>query len=289
MRDRLLAVVVLSLALAALYRAWSIARARRISRDRLRLDEVEAEPEEVEQDEPPPARPFQVRHRWVPWAAAGLVFVAINFVVGLKTSYAVMFGVIVGLLIHELEDYLASRKDLLIETQLADAIDLMVASLRAGASLMSSLETAVDESRVPLRPQLEEVLGRIRYGDDPLAVLRGLMGRVPLETFRLFASALMVHEEVGGSLAPTLATVGRIIRDRIELTRRIRSLTVQSRTSTVAILGTTYFIAMIMWRTDPDRMEEFLSSNIGSTLTSGAVMLQAIGVFWTSWLSRLKY
>jgi Flp pilus assembly protein TadB len=289
MRDRLLAVVVLSLALVALYRAWSVARARRISRDRLRLDEVEAEPEEVEQDEPPPARPFQVRRRWVPWAAAGLVFVAINFVVGLKTSYAVMFGVIVGLLIHELEDYLASRKDLLIETQLADAIDLMVASLRAGASLMSSLETAVEESRAPLRPQLEEVLGRIRYGDDPLAVLRGLMGRVPLETFRLFASALMVHEEVGGSLAPTLATVGRIIRDRIELTRRIRSLTVQSRTSTVAILGTTYFIALIMWRTDPDRMEEFLSSNLGSTLTSGAVMLQAIGVFWTSWLSRLKY
>ena len=51
------------------------------------------------------------------------------------------------------------------------------------------------------------------------------MARVPLETFRLFAAALTVHQEVGGSLAPTLATVGRIIRDRIELTRRIRSLT----------------------------------------------------------------
>ena len=30
------------------------------------------------------------------------------------------------------------------------------------------------ESRSPLRPQLEEVVGRIRYGDDPRTVYRGL-------------------------------------------------------------------------------------------------------------------
>ena len=60
--------------------------------------------------------------------------------------------------------------------QLADAIDLMVASLRAGASVLNSLEAALDETRAPLRPQLEEVLGRIRYGDDPAAVFRGLWG-----------------------------------------------------------------------------------------------------------------
>jgi tight adherence protein B len=289
MRDRLLAVVVLSLAFAAVFRLWSGFRARRVARDRLRLEPVEVEDEESGEDEPLPARPFQVRHRWIPWAALGLVFAVVKFLVGLKVSYSLMFGVIVALLIYELEDYLASRKSLGIEAQLADALDLMVASLRAGASMMNSLETAVVESRVPLRPQMEEVLGRIRYGDDPTTVYRGLMTRVPLETFRLFASALTVHEEVGGSLAPTLATVGRIIRDRIELTRRIRSLTVQSRASTVAILGTTYFIALVMWRTDPHRMEEFLSSPIGSGIFSGAVMLQAVGVFWTSWLSRLKY
>ena len=120
------------------------------------------------------------------------------------------------------------RKTLLIEQQLADSIDLMVASLRAGAGLMNCLEAAIREARNPLRPQLEEVLARIRYGDDPVSVYEGLMVRVPLETFRLFCAAMMVHQEVGGSLAPTLATVGRIIRDRIELTRRVRSLSVQS-------------------------------------------------------------
>ena len=99
--------------------------------------------------------------------------------------------------------------------------------------------------------QLEEVLGRLRYGDNPIAVFRGLARRVPLDNFRLFATSLAVHWEVGGSLGPTLSTVGRTIRDRIEIARRIRSMTTQSRVSTIAVLATTYFLAVLMWRNDP--------------------------------------
>ena len=62
---------------------------------------------------------------------------------------------------------LANRKIFLIEVQLGDAIDLMVAALQVGVGVLNALESAVNELRPPLRPQLEEVLGRIRYGDDP--------------------------------------------------------------------------------------------------------------------------
>jgi hypothetical protein len=92
---------------------------------------------------------------------------------------------------------------------------------RAGSAPAHLLENAAEESRAPLKPQLEDVLGRIRYGDDPQVVLRSLMKRVPLETFRLFASALSVHWEVGGSLAPTLAIVdaGPLLAELNVLTR----------------------------------------------------------------------
>ena len=111
------------------------------------------------------------------------------------------------------------------------------------------------ESRRPLRPQLEEVVGRIRFGDDPRTVYHGLTERVPLETFLLFASALSVQSETGGSLAPTLASVGRTIRDRIEIARRIRSNSAQSEVSTLAVMLLTYFIALVVWRTNPEQME----------------------------------
>jgi tight adherence protein B len=291
MFERVLVVLLLSLGAGLLIRFLSNRRVLQISRDRLSDGELEVPDEQAEpaEEEPPLAHRFLHRHPFIPWICGGAVFLVLWALVGLKTVYAATFGAVVFLVTHEVEAFLAARKTVLIETQLANAIDLMVASLRAGAGVLKCFEAAIIESRPPLRPQLEEVLGRIRYGDQPSAVYRGLVARVPLETFQLFASALAVHGEVGGSLASTLATVGRIIRDRIELSRRIRSMTSQSRASTIAVLCTTYFIALVMWRTDPDRMEEFLDTTVGSLAMSAAVILQGVGFLWISAMSRLKY
>jgi Flp pilus assembly protein TadB len=183
---------------------------------------------------------------------------------------------------------MAERRMLKIEVQLADAIDLMVGALRAGAGLTSALDSAVHETREPLASQLDEVTGRIRYGDAPQVVFRGLAERVRLETFLLFTTALSVHWEVGGNLAPTLATAGRTIRDRIELTRRIRAMTTQSRVSIIAVMGVTYFIAALMWSNDPDCMKAFLTTEVGSFLVAAAVLLQAVGIVWSAIVVRCQ-
>jgi Flp pilus assembly protein TadB len=278
------------LAVAALvFRLWWTERLRGLCRARLAEEAPQLVEAVVSRPAPPRAKPVLRRFRSVGLIVGVFVAALIHQVVRLNSFYAVMFGIIVGIIAYELEVLYTTRRALKIEVQLADAIDLLVAALQAGASVTSSLETALAESRAPLRSQLEEMLGRIKYGDNPQTVFQGLAARVPLETFRLFSSALIVHAEVGGNLAPSLATVGRIIRDRIELTRRIRSLVTQSRASTFAILVTTYFIGLIMWRRDPPRMEAFLGSTIGSAATSFAVVMQAIGILWSSAMSRLKY
>ena len=133
------------------------------------------------------------------------------------------------------------------------------------------------------------MVGRIRLGDDPQAVFQGLDERVPLETFLLFASALAVQWETGGSLAPTLATVGRTIRDRVELGRRIHSNIVQSQLSVVAVLGVTYFLALVMWRSNPEQMHQFLATSVGQWAVAGSMLLQAVGIVWMSAISRIRF
>src|SRR5512135_956400 len=127
MRESWIVLLLLGLALAAIARGWSVARARRISRERLQLDLEAAESEGPAGDEPPPVQPFLTRHRSASWIAGGTVAALIYFAAGLKGSYAAMFAVVVGLLVHEVEEYLAGREGQRIEMQLADAIDLMVA------------------------------------------------------------------------------------------------------------------------------------------------------------------
>lgn len=263
-------------------------RVRRIARERLAATAGVVEEEEVEH-EPLVMRPFMRRHMFLPWLFGALVLLSLYYLVGLPPLFAVTFGLIAALLGMQLEVSWQARRAFLIEEQLGDALDLMVSALHAGAGVLSAMETAAKEVRRPLRPILEEVLGRIRYGDDPQEVFHALMVRVPFESFRLFSSAMSVHWEVGGSLAPTLAGVGRIIRDRIEIARRIRSVSAQARLSVITVLCVTYFIALVMWRSDPGRMEGFLSTAVGQTLVAAAVLLQAIGIVWSARVSRMRY
>ncbi|MBV8266028.1 MAG: type II secretion system F family protein [Planctomycetaceae bacterium] len=229
------------------------------------------------------------RARWLPWLLAAILAVAMHFLVSLSWTYSGALGLLAGLLGGQLESMLAQHRVYLIEIQLADMIDLMVGALRAGTGVIKSLEAAVREIRNPLRAQMEEVIGRIRLGDQAPKVFEELTARVPLESFMLFSSALAVHWEVGGSLAPTLATVGRTIRDRIELSRRVRSMSAQSRFSTLGVLAATYAIAAIMWSSDPERMERFLWSTEGSFLVSSVMVLQAVGIVWSTAQARIKF
>ena len=109
---------------------------------------------------------------------------------------------------------------------------------------------------------------------------------MPLETFRLFATSLAIHWEVGGSLATTLSTVGQTVRDRIELSRRVRAQSVESHASVAVVLAIAYILGFLMWRTNPDRLEAFVGTGIGSLVVAGVIALQAVGLVWMSRLSR---
>jgi tight adherence protein B len=229
------------------------------------------------------------RYRLLPPLAAAALGSLLHWVWGWSWLYAGTAALIAALLAAQGEAYWAARRAARLQQQLADAIDLIVASLGAGTSLLAALETAARESPAPLRSLLEELLARIRYGDDPQQAFQNLARRVPLDTFVLFATALSVHWDVGGSLTMALATVGRTVRDRIEVARRIQANVVQSQVATVAVLVLTYFVAAVVWRSNPEQMSAFLRSQTGGYFAAASMVLQAVGIVWMSRLSRLPF
>ena len=281
-----LTILGLAWGLGVIGYTWRQVRLRDLARQRLAgMQAPAAETAET----PIEDRPFARRHPFVPWIVASVVVAVLHGLLRLDLVISLALGAMVGFLGGLLDRMWLARQEALIEQQLSAAIDLMVGALYAGASVPSAVEIALRETKRPLAPQLEEVLGRLRYGDDPATVFRGLARRVPLDNFRLFATSLAVHWEVGGSLAPTLSTVGRTIRDRIEIARRIHSMTTQSRVSTIAVLGTTYFIGLLMWRNDPARMEEFLTNSVGKSLVAAALTLEAVGIVWAAHIGKVKF
>jgi tight adherence protein B len=273
-------------ATAVLY-LWYAHRARRLAVQRLaELIGKPAEPENREEQLIRTVRSFPPRYRFLPPSLGCIMAAALWFLARVPIEVAAAGGILIGVISHLVEDYVAETRAVAIEMQLAEAIDLLVGSLRAGASLLAAFESALQESGPPLRPYFQEVAGRIRLGDDPRVAVSELPVRVPLETFRLFATSLAIHWEVGGSLATTLSTVGRTVRDRIELSRRVRAQGIEAHASVAVVFVLAYILGILMWRTNPDRLLAFVSTGLGTELVAGVMTLQAIGLVWMSRLSR---
>lgn len=268
----------------ALYWWWRIRRLHAIARARLGDDLNEREAAHVVE-----VLPSLRRRMWIPWAVGIAVAAFLFFALELWLTYAIAIGVILGTTAFLIEQHIAARNALKVETQLTNAIDLMVGALGAGAGLTEAIDSAAGESPMPLKAELNEVLGRIRYGEAPKQVWEDFSTRMPLETFRLFCFTLAVHGEVGGSLAPTLSSVGKSIRDRIEISRRIRAQSTEAQGSVIGIVCITYFLGLMMWRTNPQSFEQFLRNPIGANMVAAALVLQAIGLVWITKLAQLRF
>lgn len=262
--------------------AFRSARSRRRAQERLQAGEGDATVEIA-----PELGPFAARLWWLSWVVAAVVasgFFALHF----RPIFAFAFAAIAGVIAQITDMFRLESKFAAIDAQLGDAIDLMVGALRAGSGLLESIELASREVESPLKEQLVDVTGKIRFGEAPQRVFAELTERVPLDTFRLFALTISVNWEVGGSIAQGLVTVGRTIRDKIELGRRIRMRSTQARFSVIAVLGVTYVIGLLMWRNDPHRMEEFLATDIGANFMGATLILQAAGLVWITAMSKIE-
>lgn len=229
------------------------------------------------------------RHSWVAYTLVATLGLALWLFANWEWIFCIAI-VLVGFVLTSIAFSAITRKrGIRLEVQLTEAIDLIVGSLHAGAGSLDSLDNAAREVREPLGSHMRDLVGAIRLGETPQDALEDLYRAIPLESFRLFSFTLAVHEETGGSLAPTLSMVARSIRDNVDLRRRVNAETTQAQFSVFGILLITYGIAFITWQTHGERVEAFVGDEMGIRVIAAAIVMQAVGLFWMTRLTKIRF
>ena len=233
--------------------------------------------------------PVLRRYWWIGIPVAVAVVTTIWIWLSIPWPYLLAFFVMILLCGGQIDAIILQKRIQKLEQQLADSIDMMVAAVKSGAGLQSALESSVKQANRPWSREAEQLTRAVRYGEDPVEALGDLSERLPLESVLLFTQTLAVNWRIGGRLALTLANVGRTVRDRIELSRRMNAMTTQARISVISVIAVTYFIGALIWRNDPERMTGFLTSMVGQVMVSVGMLLQAVGIIWISWMSKPRF
>ncbi len=231
-------------------------------------------------------KPFAQRQYLIPILFAILVALILVFIASWPLNVSIGLAFAVCLMGLELDAWFYETRLTKIESQLADSIDLLVASLGAGSSLQASLVQAADYTENPLKSEFTELVARLRLGDSPVDAFSLLEKRVPTETFQLLATSLVVNWQVGGGLSETLSGVGKTVRDRLAISRQVRTLSTQGRLTTITVICVVWFMAAMMWQSDEGRFLAFVNSTEGSWLMTAVLLLQGIGIALVSKISR---
>ncbi len=183
---------------------------------------------------------------------------------------------------------LAERRRTKFQTQLPDAIDLMVSILKSGHSVPRAVRSVADEMPSPCGTEFSDVFHRMSLGQNlPDALARSVerYGSFELDMLR---RATAIQVEVGGSLSDLLEKTNSTLRQRIKLKSQVRVLTAQSRLSAWIIGLMPLFIAVAFQMMNPSYMLPLTDSNIGKALLVAAAVAMVSGIVIMRKLSTIR-
>ncbi|MCD6345575.1 MAG: type II secretion system F family protein [Anaerolineae bacterium] len=161
--------------------------------------------------------------------------------------------------------------------QLADALNLIVNSLRAGYSTLQAMEVISHEMPAPISQEFGRVVLELQLGVAFDTAMANLLRRVPSEDMDLVVTAMSVQREVGGNLAEVLDAITFTIRERIRIKGEIRVLTAQGRYSGYLITFLPFALGGFIYFYNPEFIEPLFSEACGWMMLGTAAVMIIVG------------
>ena len=164
--------------------------------------------------------------------------------------------------------------------QLDDSLSLLAGGLRAGHSLLRSVDAVAAETDSPTSDEFARVINETRVGRDIGDALDGTAERMRSEDFRWVAQAIAINREVGGNLADVFDQVGATIRERSQIRRQVKSLSAEGRLSAIVLIALPVGVFLFLLLTQPSYFAGFFTSILGIIALIAAVVLLIVGSLW---------
>jgi tight adherence protein B len=223
------------------------------------------------------------------WLAIGRMLGAAAAGWWLAHAVGVLVGVAAALVAPR---FLARRRDArrteAIDEGMADAVSSISAGLRAGMSVLTSIDRAASDVDEPLAGCLREIVARTSLGvplDDSLARFSSDVGTPGA---RLVATTLALHHRDGGDGPAVLDRLAVTLRARADSEREVRSLTAQARLSgtILGVLPVAFFLFLMA--TSRDDLTAAYRSPAGATAIATGFAMQGLAFMWIRRLLRVE-
>jgi tight adherence protein B len=180
------------------------------------------------------------------------------------------------------------EKSAMVEKYMPGVMELLARSMRAGHTLSSAMELASKETPHPLGTELRVAYEEQRLGMSMAEALEHMVARIASRDFRYFVTAVLIQSETGGNLAEIMEKIGYLIRERLKLRGKIRSLTAEGRLSAIILGALPFAMAGILYLIQPKYIGTLFTDPIGQKMVIFGLVAMTLGIISMKKIVRIK-
>jgi tight adherence protein B len=221
-----------------------------------------------------------------------IVAALLGLVVGWLSMGSILAGLFLGILMIFLPPVVLERsiveRQNKFHSQLMDVLIMIKGAVQAGYSLPQSLDLALKEMPEPSSEEFSRVLREVRFGFPLEQALTNMAERMENDDLHIVVTAIIINAQVGGNLSTVLESTIDTIRDRMQLSSEVRSLTSYARYVGNFLSFLPFVAGIVIFFLTPDYFQSVLNSLLVQVIFAAALIGIVVGNIWIRRIATIK-
>ena len=175
--------------------------------------------------------------------------------------------------------FLRNRRLKKFTGEFANAIDIIVRSVKSGLPTVEALKIVAKESPVPVGPEFHKLCEGLKIGVSLEQGLKRMYERMPTPEVAFFTIAITIQQKSGGNLSEALGNLANVLRDRKRLQGKIQAMSSEAKSSAAIIGSLPPGVLALVYFSTPSYIETLFTEHTGNLMLGGCVLWMSLGVF----------
>jgi tight adherence protein B len=219
------------------------------------------------------------RSFWMLSATAALIAVAACRLSGQSLLATLLISIPVGLgLPRWVLIFLKGRREKAFTNNFANAIDVIVRSVRSGLPTNEALKIVAREIPDPVGSEFNKLVEGLKVGVTLEAGLKKMFESMPTAEVSFFGIVMTIQSKSGGNLSEALSNLSFVLRDRKRLQGKIKAMSSEAKASAMIIGSLPPAVMGMVYMSSPNYIKLLFTERMGNIMLVGCVVWMTIGI-----------
>jgi tight adherence protein B len=216
------------------------------------------------------------------WIASGVLALLTTLIVLVKEQSFIMaalagFAAGFGLPRWAL-GFLKARREKKFTADFANAIDVIVRSVKSGLPTADALRIVAQDFREPVGGEFKKLVEGMKVGLTLEQGLRKMYDSMPTAEVNFFGIVMTIQQKTGGNLSEALGNLAGVLRDRKRLSGKIKAMSSEAKASAMIIGSLPFVVGGLVYVTTPGYISLLFTQRVGNLMLAGCAIWMGLGI-----------